>query len=192
MAIRQEITSFASCYSRERSMKTSNIFTKPSRRDRMSTSVLLERFTPMIFGVVTFAALAKYGKPLFIMAESNKWHLDNLYNSVFAFTSFAAAFLFALYTYVQTVDSRAIKAIKESIYFSRACRHMWWAISILSLVALSSIPMLVVVPEPTTKGPVFWLSISWMSLIVYSICAASRSLYHFVAILDAADGGRLK
>lgn len=172
-------------------MRTSNISITHSSF-RFSPLVFFERFGPAMLGALAFFVCARYGKLFFVLAAHNKWHVDNVYISAFSIASGSAAFLFAFLTYVRTLETNAMRILKKSIHFKRACRYIVSTILFLLIFSVVTVPLTVMVPEPKAKDLVFWILSLWFSSSVYAGAAAARSFYHFMSILDAADGERFK
>jgi len=151
-----------------------------------------EKFGPMLLGAAIFVA-AYYGAfDVLDAAAKNKWHLDALYASIFNIAAAASAFLFAFYTYVRTAEGAILREIRASAFFRRASGYMIRAILAASLLALASVPFLIVVPEPHDNHHVwYWLICLWVGFSSYVFAAIFRSAYQFIAIMEAAYGDRL-
>jgi hypothetical protein len=152
-----------------------------------------EKYAPLAVGVVASGLAYRYGGWFFTTAEIYKWHLDQLYVSVFNISAPASAFLFAFYTYVRTAEGAILREIRASAIFRRACKYMVRAIMLSSALALLTVPLVIVVPEPHDAGDFWYFIVAiWAGLSAYVGAAVVRSAYHFVAIMEAAFGDRLR
>ena len=132
------------------------------------------------------------GKRL-VLAAANKWHLDALYGSVFNIAAAASAFLFAFYTYVRTAEGAILREIRASRVFRRAARYMILAIVLSAALAILTVPLVVAVPEPANASRKwYWFVVVWAAFSGYVFSAMIRSAYHFIAIMEAAFGDRLR
>jgi len=151
-----------------------------------------ERFGPSIIGLVIFVLAYRYEKALLDAASQNKWHLDALYASVFNIAAASSAFLFAFYTYVRTSEGAILREIRASAFFRRASKYMIRSILVTSILALASVPFLIVVPEPHDNHHAwYWAICIWTAFSGYTFATIVRSAYHFIAIMEAAYGDRL-
>lgn len=151
-----------------------------------------EKRSPLIVALV--AAIVTYwcGEDFFRIAVDNSWHLDAMYASVFNLTAAASAFLFAFYTYVRTAEGNILRQIRAAPIFNRASRHMILAIALSALLAVLTVPFVVVVPQPRlTSDRWYWAVVVWAGLSGYVFAAIVRSAYHFTAIMEASFGDRL-
>lgn len=153
---------------------------------------LWEKFGPLTLGAIIFVA-AYYGAfDVLEAAARNKWHLDALYVSVFNIAAAASAFLFAFYTYVRTSDGAILCEIRRSIFFKRASTYMIRSIVATAILAVASVPFLIVVPQPHDAHHIwYWLICAWSAFSTYVFAAIFRSAYQFIAIMEAAYGERL-
>jgi hypothetical protein len=62
-----------------------------------------------------------------------------------------------------------------------------------ALLAVVTVPLMIAVPRPThTNEGLFWAVAIWMAFSGYVFSAIIRSAYHFIAIMEAAYGDRLR
>lgn len=163
-----------------------------SRRDTRPTEVQWEEAWPLAAGLAVGLLSLVFGKGAFVFAEAKGWHVDALYNAIFALTAASSAFLFSLYTYAKTADISALKIIRGSKIFSRASRYIINNVTVCFVTSVLTIPFTVIVPTPKVDGLSLLLFAAWSALSVIALCGSVRSVAHFVAILNAADGSSYK
>lgn len=155
-------------------------------------SLIWEKWWPLLIAIAAAVAVYFCGEWFFLAAKNSAWHMDALYSSVFNISVAASAFLFAFYTYVRTAEGRILREIRGSKIFRRASRYMINAVIISSVLAIVTVPFLVVVPEPRPNEFWYWAVMLWVSFAVYAFAAIVRSIYHFTAIMEASFGDRLQ
>jgi FtsH-binding integral membrane protein len=152
-----------------------------------------EKYSPHVVGLIVLALTYWFGEDFFSAAFSNQWHLEALYQSVFEVAAAAAAFLFGFYTYVKTAEGPVLREIRGSALFRRASRYMIGAIIWSAILAILTVPIMVVQPQPSHSDErLFFVFAIWAALTGYVLAAIVRSAYHFVAIMEAAYGDRLQ
>jgi hypothetical protein len=160
--------------------------------DNKMLGLTWERAGPLVVGAASAALVLWRGEHFFATAAEHKWHLDALYASVFNIAAAASAFLFAFYTYVRTAEGRILREIRGSGLFRRASRFMIRTIINSAVLAMVTVPLVVAVPEPhETAERWFWIVVVWAAYSGYVFAAIARSVYHFIAIMEAAFGDRL-
>jgi hypothetical protein len=170
------------------SMPISNTSAVPTARRLLS--VEWERHWCSTAGVGTFVVLASFPENIITMTETQHWHFDNLYNSIFGLGIFDAGFLFALYTYTRTTENKILDSIRRSVYFTRASKYMFTAMLVAVCLSILTIPLLVTVPEFSRAHQFYWLFFAWCSFTIYCACLTIRSLRHFIIVLNTADPRR--
>ncbi len=143
---------------------------------------------PALLGVVALAGVLWAGPYVFTHAEKAKWHLDELYTSVFTLATVFTAFLFTFYTFVITADRGFLGRAKESVYFRRTVHFTFVAIWIGAALCLATIPLLVVQPVPSPKDPWLFYVASWAGLTVWACASFVRAAYLFA--IFAGHSGR--
>jgi hypothetical protein len=151
-----------------------------------------EKRGPILIGVSAGILAYFFARPFLVAAAGKSWHLDALYASVFNIAAAASAFLFAFYTYVRTSEGSILREIRGSRIFKRASQYMIRAIISSAVLAILSVPFLIVVPMPQGTNEIwYWVICIWAAFVAYVLAAIFRSAYHFLAIMEAAFGDRL-
>lgn len=155
--------------------------------------LLWEKHWPSFVAVGAFVLAMLYAESFFSHARLSSWKVEALYNSMFNIASAASAFLFAFYTYVRTASGDILVAIRKSIYFKRASSYILRSITFTALFAVVTVPFLIVEPKPESIMDLpYWVVATWCAAACYGLATIARSVYHFIAILDAAFGERLE
>lgn len=154
---------------------------------------LWEKYSPHVASVAMLALTYWRGAYFFSTAVEKGWHTDALYASVFNIAAAASAFLFGFYTYVKTAEGPVLREIRGSVLFRRASNYMIGAIVWSAILAMVTVPMMILQPEPQHSAEkLFWVVVFWAALTAYVFAAIVRSAYHFIAIMEAAYGDRLR
>jgi hypothetical protein len=152
----------------------------------------IEKFWPLSCLVAVMILSYFFEYDIFCAASKYRWHLDALYGSVFNISAASSAFLFAFYTYVRTAEGAVLREIRSSKPFKTASQYIIRAIFASALLAIGSVPLTVIVPEPHQSNDRWaWIVCIWAAATAYVLALIVRSTYHFTAIMEAAFGDRL-
>lgn len=122
----------------------------------------------MVIGLCAGGATIVYGPSLFAVAQSNSWNIPAIYSAVFNISTVYTAFLFSLYTYILTSDSRFIAAAEKSGFFKQAVSLAIRAMLMGALVSIVTVPFLLIEPTTTMRDAVMWWVAAWVGLAVWS------------------------
>lgn len=130
---------------------------------------------PVALGAFVGALSLWKGPHLFEVAVSYKWNVPSIYSAVFNLSAVYTAFLFSLYTYILTSDSKFIAAAEKSTFFKRALALSVRAMFLGALVSVASIPMMLIEPVAVELNNVMWWIAGWISVSVWSLGAFAQA-----------------
>lgn len=133
-----------------------------------SARQVAELFWPLALGVAGAAVAWQYGPTLFIAAAKHGWNTPAIYGAVFNISTVYTAFLFSLYTYILTSDSKFIAAAEKTSFFQSALGLSVRAMLLGAAVSIATVPFLLTEPTPIVRDvPMAWISV-WSGLAVWS------------------------
>ena len=152
-----------------------------AQTDVASFDVLRERSYPLILGVVAAVAVFIVSPDFFAYADGHNWKISELYYAGFEFSSIAASFLFTFYTFVVTAERGFIAKMRNSIYYAQLISYTLSAIGAGVLLAIASLPMMVLEPLPQSKWDLPTISIAaWTLVAVWATASFVRAVRIFV------------
>lgn len=107
---------------------------------------------PAAVGIGTFAIIISYGTPIFHAMDAGKIELGNVYTAMAGFFAIITGFLATFYGSIQAIADTRLKRIARTLVFQRFLRHIKMATISGFVIALISIPYIVLVP--TMSGTV--------------------------------------
>ena len=126
------------------------MLTMPRRIGRFSTGYIWEISYPVVFGVLSFSSVLIYGRELFCMIDANKIELSNIYTAVAGLFAIITGFLATFYGSIQAIVDTRLKRIKQTAVFSRFISNIKLATKAGFIIAILSIPYIVL--SPTAAG----------------------------------------
>lgn len=124
-------------------------------------------------GVVTWFVAPDF----FVVANRSKWDIASIYSSVFDISTVFTAFAFTFYSFVLTKSDGFVGRMKGTYAYRQTKRFAVSAMGLGVTLTIASIPMFVVVPQPSTEADSAALLIValWVSLAVWTIAAFIRA-----------------
>jgi hypothetical protein len=151
-----------------------------------------EKCYPYVFGLLIGVVMIGYGPSVFSYSAGHGIHLENSYTAVAGVFAIIAGFLAAFYGSVQALADTRLKKLAKTIIFTRFIQYIREATIAGFLLAVISIPLIVLSPtEITTTVDRFALGV-WCGLSVYAFLAfvrVGRNLFYVFEHEPPADDG---
>ena len=154
--------------------------------DVLSFSVIRERTYPIFSGLIAAAIIFAVSPSFFAYADGHNWKIAALYEAGFEFAAVATSFLFTFYTFVVTAERGFIAKMRRTIYFQQLIQYTVTALILGTVLAVISIPMMVIEPLPQSRWDFQTCSIAaWAFVAVWTLAAFVRTTRVFIAFAAA-------
>lgn len=162
-------------------------------RSRTDMSYFIEKLLPTIIVGISLFAYLFWGTDFADFVEAKKWEISALYSSVFDLTSIICAFLLSFLIFVKTTNNRVLNAYRDRSEYALLISHFKRSIASSFCVTIVTVPYLIIVPLSSEMWSLEYIFVAlWFGLAAYSLAAAVRSAYEFLAVVDAAYSSRFK
>lgn len=150
--------------------------------------LLVERFGPFSVSFINFGTVLYFhGFFASHFTGPSAWKVDALYNSIFGWSSVQVGFVFGVYGFVVGKKDGFIEAIKKTIAMRRFVSYLKSANILGFLLAVSSLPLMVVNPD-ISKNFIYYIIVSaWFSLFVWSFLTFLRISVTFGILVSTKD-----
>jgi hypothetical protein len=141
---------------------------------RRSPAYVWETSYPALAGGITFVLIIIYGAQLFGKMEAGKIELSNMYTAIAGLFAIITGFLATFYGSIQAIVDTRLKRIAKTNVFRRFIGYIKIATLAGFVIALSSIPYIILTP---TAGGSFFARILvavWCGACVYGFALFIR------------------
>jgi len=148
--------------------------TKTPAIGRVSAGYIWEISYPVAFGVVIFSLVLIYGKELFCIIDANKIELSNIYTAVAGLFAIITGFLATFYGSIQAIVDTRLKRIEKTTVFLRFISYIKLATKAGFLIAILSIPYIVLTPTATQAWTGRLFVAIWCGACAFGLAAFVR------------------
>jgi len=149
----------------------------------------IEKFGPIIIALVCFFCLifwSKYFASHF--SSGGGWKVDALYNSIFGWSSVQVGFVFGVYGFVVGKKDGFIDSIRNTRAMSRFSSYLRSANILGFILAISSLPLMVVNPDVSNENSIAYKLVSlWFCIFLWSFLTFLRISVTFGVLVSAKD-----
>lgn len=164
----------------------------PHRR-WIDMAYFIERLLPALATIGAFVSYLIWGVDFAAFALAKGWQISSLYASVFDLSSIVCAFLLTFLILVKTTNNRVLNAYRARPEYKVLISHFVRSVVSAFVLTIATMPFLIIVPISTDSGSIEYMLVGvWFAFAAYSLSAAVRSAYEFVAVIDAAYSSRFK
>ena len=101
---------------------------------------------PYVAGAIAFGVIIIYGAPIFCKIQAGKLELSNLYTAIAGLFAIITGFLATFYGSIQAIVDTRLKRIAKTVVFRRFIRYIKVATLAGFIIALASIPYIILTP----------------------------------------------
>lgn len=144
-----------------------------------------ERSYPVILGFISIPVVFWKIPIAFEAMIKAGWKTENIYSSAFNIATVATPFLFTFYTIFVTTETGFIGRMKSTNSYRMTVRYTLRAIWLGALLSVTSLPLIVASPTPTTYDtPWIWIVSAWSGLVVATLAAFVRAARQFGVFIN--------
>jgi hypothetical protein len=140
----------------------------------LSVGYIWEVSYPVAAGVGAFAAVLSYGPTIFCIIDAGKVELSNIYTAIAGLFAIITGFLATFYGSLQSIVDTRLKRISKTRVFQRFIYYIKVATISGFVIALVTIPYIVLVPTASgTWAGRFWVA-AWCGACTYGLATFLR------------------
>jgi hypothetical protein len=129
---------------------------------------------PVMVGVALFAAIMVYGPTIFSAIGTDKSSLSTMYTAIAGIFAIITGFLANFYCTIQSLTDTRLRRISRTGVFLRFVSYIKIAIKAGFVVAIASIPYIILTPEITDSSTGRLIVSIWFGACAYALCAFFR------------------
>jgi len=157
-------------------------------KQKQSAALIIERFGPILIGLLVLAALLYYRVSISLMFSNGGWQSAGLYTAIFDWSAIQTGFAFGVYGFVIGKADGFVAKIKGTKAMERFVSYIKRANVIGFFLTISSIPLIVINPEIKQDAIYsYYIVAIWFSIFVWSFMAFLRLAYNFGILASVKD-----
>ena len=138
-----------------------------------------ERVYPLVCGLVGLAVGFFFMPKWLHHIHEKTWAIENVFVAAFTIATVMAGFGLAVYTFLLTTESGFIGRAKRSIYYKQMLTYVVTAAGLSALLAVISIPGMIVKEAPITSTIYCAYAALWSSSTCWTLAAGFRAGHIF-------------